>query len=137
MANTVRLNGRGVGLLAGLALSLALAGCSTEPDLRLFTVEYAVSTEGQGFISELFYDNGRGELIADPDAGDEWSTAFAVPDGGSIYATAEGTVQNGEITLSVTVTEGARTILSRSDSCSDVSGEVVACSLSIPFERFP
>jgi hypothetical protein len=103
--------------------------------LTVYNVAYVLTVEGLGIIDDLSYDDGRGVLIPVGDPGDDFSTVFPVLDGGIVRATADGTVQDGEITLSVTVTLDGQLVLSRSDSCE--SALPVECSLSIPFERFP
>lgn len=126
------------GLFGALALSLAVAGCSTDPDWRLFTVEYALTVQGEGGnIARLTYDNGRGLEIVVSLPADDWSTEFEIPDEGLVRGSVDAIVRDGGITYSVTVREGRQTLIDLSDSCSDNSGVDVDCPLTIPIRRFP
>ncbi len=119
-----------------LALSLVMTGCSVEPELpAVFTVTYSLSVTGQSILTELSYDNGRGRDIVVNDPVDGWSVTFDILERDRIGASAEGTVENGEIILTMTARAVGRADIVRSDSCSDSSGTATPCSLLIPDER--
>jgi len=120
--------------LAVLPLLLAVAGCSTDLNIPdFYEVTYSLSNTSLGLITEVtFYDDLRvARTVNDPPEG--WEVRFLVPEGNPIGASAEGTVQSGQITLEIDV-DGVTREFTRSDSCEDQTGEPVACSLEIPRE---
>ncbi|MGD2217800.1 MAG: hypothetical protein PVJ64_13675 [Gemmatimonadales bacterium] len=120
---------------AALPLLLAVAGCSTEPDIPdFYDVTYSLTNLSVGSITELtFIDDLRvARTVSDPP--DDWEAQYLIPAGNPIGATAEGTVQSGQITLEINVV-GATTEFTRSDSCQDDTDQPVACSLEIPREN--
>lgn len=120
--------------LAALPLLLAVAGCSTEPNVPdFYEVTYSLTNLSVGSVTELTYidDLRVTRTVGDPPEG--WEVQYLMPAGNPIGATAEGTVQSGEITLEIRVV-GATREFTRSDSCEDNTGQPVACSLEIPRE---
>jgi hypothetical protein len=121
--------------LVTLPLALAVAGCSTEPDVPdFYQVTYHLTNMSLGSIDQLtFIDDLRvTQTVEDPSDG--WEVQFLIPAGHPIGATAEGTVQSGEIVLTIRVV-GATGEFTRSDSCEELAGQLVACSLEIPREN--
>ncbi len=119
-----------------LALSLAVTSCGVEPEIPdIFTVMYSLSVTGQSFVTELRYDNGGGRDILVSDPIDGWSVTFDILARDRIGASVEGTVQDGEIIITVTARSIGRPDIVRSDSCSESSGTATPCSLLIPDER--
>jgi hypothetical protein len=120
--------------LAVLPLLLAVAGCSTEPDVPdFFQVTYSLTNSSVGSVTELTYiDNVNVRRVVSNPSGD-WAIGALFPAGQRIGATAEGIVQSGEIILEIRVL-GMAGEFTRSDSCEESTGEPVACSLEIPEE---
>ncbi|MGD2152202.1 MAG: hypothetical protein PVG79_02970 [Gemmatimonadales bacterium] len=121
-------------VLAGLPLLLAVVGCSTDLNIPdFYEVTYSLTNTSLGSITEVtFYDDLRAARTVDnPPEG--WEVVYLIPAGNPIGASAEGTVQSGQITLEIDV-DGVTRDFTRSDSCEDQTGEPVACSLEIPRE---
>lgn len=120
--------------LAAVPLLLAVAGCSTEPDIpEFFDVTYSLTNTSVGSVTEVTYidDLRVTRTVVDPPEG--WEVNYLLPAGNPIAATAEATVQSGEITLEIHVV-GVFVEFTRSDSCEDLTDQPVACSLEIPRE---
>jgi hypothetical protein len=122
-------------LLAALPVALVVAGCSVEPDVPIFyEVTYSISNVSVGSVTQVtFLDDAR-IRISIPNPADDWMVQFFIPEGNPVGATLEGTVQSGEITLQMTAVFLQDTII-RSDSCEDITGTPVACSLTIPTDN--
>lgn len=121
--------------LVTLLPALAVAGCSTEPDIPdFYQVTYSLTNMSLGSVDELTFIDDLRVTHTVEGAPDGWSVQFLIPEGNPIGATAEGTVQSGEIVLEIRVV-GATSEFTRSDSCEELAGQTVACSLEIPREN--
>jgi hypothetical protein len=120
--------------LAALPLLLAVAGCSADLDIpEFFEVTYSITNESLGTVTEFtFIDDLEQRNSVRPEGG-EFSTVYLKPKGQTIGVTAEGTVRDGEVVVTIEVV-GTSINFTRTDSCEDLTGEEVACSLEIPEE---
>jgi hypothetical protein len=121
--------------LAVVMLFSAVTGCSTEPDIPdFFEVTYTLTNSSVGSITELTYIDNTDARRVVSSPGDDWTSQALFPAGQRIGATAEGTVQSGEIILEIMVV-GVGGEFTRSDSCEEAAGQGIPCSLEIPEER--
>lgn len=120
--------------LAAVPLLLAVAGCDPAIDTpTFFDVTYRLTNLSLGSVTELTYiDDIEARRTFTP-AEDDYESQWFIPEGQTIGATAEGTVQNGEIVLEIIVVGGGMDF-TRSDSCENLTGDPVVCSLEIPDE---
>jgi hypothetical protein len=121
-------------IFAVLPLLLAVAGCSAEIDIpEFFEVTYSITNQSLGTVTEFtFIDDLEQRNSIRPEGG-EFSTIYLKPKGQTIGVTAEGTVWDGEIVVTIEVV-GTSKSFTRTDSCEDLSGQEVQCSLEIPEE---
>jgi hypothetical protein len=121
--------------LVTLPLAVAVAGCSTEPNVPdFYDVTYSITNDSVGTVDLVTYVDDVRVTITVNDPPDGWEVEYLIPEGNPIGATAEGTVQSGEIVLETRVV-GATSEFTRSDSCEEHAGQPVACSLEIPREN--
>jgi hypothetical protein len=120
--------------LAALPLLVAVAGCSSELDIpEFFEVTYSVSNQSLGTVTQITFINDLDDRQALTPDQDEFSSLYLKPKGQTIGMTAEGTVWDGTVTLTIEVVGNSKSF-TRTDSCEDFSGQEVACSLEIPDE---
>ena len=114
-------------------LLLSVAGC-TRSDVvvpPVFTVNYTLAIGGDSSVSELSYHEQSGwKTVNDPQDG--WIKQITSDAGLAIEANAEGTVENGTITLAVWISTRGRDALEFEDSCTESQGAATPCTLSLP-----
>jgi hypothetical protein len=126
-------------IAGSIAALIGLGGCGKDnpEDARtIYTLTYSLNITGESTVDSVTYTLGGGDVTQQNPA-DGWSVQFPGGDGQNVGASADGTVKNGSIILTMSaVTPGAAPITGE-DECTDVTGIDTACNLVIPKVTLP
>ena len=118
-------------VLFGLLVIFAPA-CEEDPvveERRVYDVFYSLNITGESTVDSVtYFFSGREAVAHNPPV--DWTLHVQAGDGDLVFATAAGTVKNGQIVLFMRIEPASGTAIERSDRCEESAGTQTLCSLA-------